>query len=301
MHTDHCFICGKDNPVGLRARFEAPTAGAIVAHFVGQEQHQGYPGRMHGGVIAALLDEVAARALAAQATKTNETARELRVRYRQPVPLGVALTARGRLVATDERGAVAELLLADGTIAVEAHLRYVAAGFAEDDVRRSGRSWPDGRAIMRKQPNSRMCFVCGTSNCSGLHVRFYERDDNSVLARFVAAGHHADHTGHMSLAAVAATLDEAMGRAIMIPYGEAIWGVTAELSFRLLRPIPVGVELSSTGRITAERSRLFEGSGELWLPNGALAVTGHGRYVKLDMVTLGGFDPEQEEWGVRPD
>jgi S-adenosylmethionine:tRNA ribosyltransferase-isomerase len=41
--------------------------------------------------------------------------------------------------------------------------------------------------------------------------------------------------------------------------------------------------------------------GELLLPDGAVAVEGYGRYVKLDMVTLGGFDPVGEEWYVRPD
>ncbi len=301
MQADHCFVCGKNNPAGLRARFEVSAEGTVRTRCVGQEEHQGYPGRMHGGVIAALLEEVAARAAGTRAAGADSTVRELRVRYRQPVPLSVELVARGRPGTTGEDAAIAELLLPDGTVAAEARLRYLAVGSPDGEAPQPGRSWPDGHAVVQKQPNSRMCFVCGTGNCAGLHVRFYERDDNSVLARFVAADHHADHTGHVSLAAVAAAMDEAMGRAIMIPYGEAIWGVTAELSFRLLQPLPVGVELISTGRITAERSRLFEGSGELWLPDGTLAVVGYGRYVKLDMVALGGFDPEREEWGVRPD
>ena len=87
----------------------------------------------------------------------------------------------------------------------------------------------------------------------------------------------------------------------MIPYADKIWGVTAELSFKFLRPAPVGVELRVTGRIIDEKSRIFEGTGELLLPDGVIAVEGYGRYVKLDMVTLGGFDPVGEEWYVRPD
>ncbi len=78
----------------------------------------------------------------------------------------------------------------------------------------------------------------------------------------------------LSLAAIAAALDEAMGRAIMIPYGETIWGVTGELHFRILRPAPIGVELIGTGRIISEKSRIFEGSGELLFPMGRSPLRG---------------------------
>lgn len=298
QQTDHnCFICGRENPAGLHARFEEQPDGSALVRFVGREQHQGYPGRMHGGIIAALLDEAAARA-AQQADVRAEGARELRVRYRQPAPLDVELTAAGRLIAADDDAheAVAELRLADGSVAAEARARYRTVG-----SRPAGSSAFDRPPITRKQPNSRMCFVCGTSNAAGLQVRFYEQADGGVLARFRATALHANDVGALSLAAIAAAMDEAMGRAIMIPYGEAIWGVTAELGFRIHRPVPLGVELIIAGRITSEKSRLFEGSGELLLPDGAVAVEGYGRYVKRDMVALGGFDPAREEWGVRPD
>jgi len=154
---------------------------------------------------------------------------------------------------------------------------------------------------LKKQPNSRRCFVCGASNSAGLNVRFYETDDHGILAYFTPCEHHADDDGNLHTAAITAVMDEAMGRAIMIPYADTIWGVTAELSFKFLHPAPVGVELRVTGRIIEEKSRVFEGAGELLLPDGAVAVEGYGRYVKLDMVTLGGFDPVGEEWYVRPD
>jgi acyl-coenzyme A thioesterase PaaI-like protein len=301
--TNHaCFICGDDNPVGLHAHYDAAISSPLRASFTGQEHHQGYPGRMHGGIIAALLDETIGRAVMAQdAAVAANAPRELRVRYRQPVPLGVELVAIGRAAAADGRAGVAELLLPDGIVAVEASARYAVDGFGlagDDDETGSDSA---RQATVRKQPNSRMCFVCGTRNSAGLKVRFYEQADNDILARFAPTGQHVDDAGDLSLAAIAAMMDEAMGRAIMIPYGEAIWGVTAELSFQIRRPAPAGVELSALGRIISEKSRMFEGRGELLLPDGVVAVTGRGRYVKLDMVALGGFDPEREEWGVRPD
>ena len=37
---------------------------------------------------------------------------------------------------------------------------------------------------MKKQPTSRMCFICGERNPAGLHMRFYEQDDGSLLGKF---------------------------------------------------------------------------------------------------------------------
>jgi len=87
----------------------------------------------------------------------------------------------------------------------------------------------------------------------------------------------------------------------MIKYGETIWGVTAELNVRFRKPVPLEVELTVLGRITNEGSRLFEGTGELYLPDGTVAVEAAGKYVKLDIAKIADFDAEQEEWYVRPD
>jgi len=154
---------------------------------------------------------------------------------------------------------------------------------------------------MKKQPTSRMCFVCGERNPAGVHVHFYEQDDGSVLARFTPREQHQGYPGRMHGGVITAVMDEAVGRAIMIKYGEAIWGVTAELTVRFRKPVPLEVELTVVGRITKETSRLFEGTGELYLPDGSVAVEASGKYVKLDIGLIADFDAEQEEWYVRPD
>jgi uncharacterized protein (TIGR00369 family) len=154
---------------------------------------------------------------------------------------------------------------------------------------------------MKKQPTSRMCFVCGERNPAGIHVRFYECDDGSVMARFTGAEHHQGYPGRLHGGVITAVLDEAIGRAIMIRYGVGIWGVTAELTMRFRQPAPVGVELTAVGRITKESSRLFEGYGELYLPDGSVAVEGSGKYMKLPLEQIADFDAEREEWYVRPD
>lgn len=154
---------------------------------------------------------------------------------------------------------------------------------------------------MNKQPTSRMCFVCGESNPAGIHVRFYEQEDGSLLARFTAQEPHQGYPGRMHGGVITAVLDETIGRAIMIRYGEAVWGVTGELNVRFRRPVPLEVELTAVGRITHETSRLFEGTGELHLPDGTVAAEASGKYIKLDISKIADFDAEREEWYVRPD
>ena len=52
-----CFACGKDNPIGLKMEFTM-DAEECVAYFTPRQEHQSYDGRMHGGLISVLLDEI---------------------------------------------------------------------------------------------------------------------------------------------------------------------------------------------------------------------------------------------------
>jgi uncharacterized protein (TIGR00369 family) len=132
-------------------------------------------------------------------------------------------------------------------------------------------------------------------------VRFYEQEDGSLLARFTPCEHHQSYPGRTHGGVITAVLDETIGRAIMIKYGEEIWGVTVEINVRFLKPVPLEVELTVVGRIISEKSRLFEGTGELYLPDGTVAAEAHGKYVKLELSRIADFDREREEWYVRPD
>ena len=154
---------------------------------------------------------------------------------------------------------------------------------------------------MKKQPTSRMCFICGERNPGGLHMHFYEQEDGALLGKFTGQDMHQSYPGRMHGGVITAALDETIGRAIMIRYGEAIWGVTVELNVRFLKPVPLDVPLTVVGRITSDKSRVFEGSGEVLLPDGSVAADCVGRYVKMDITKIADFDYDREEWYVRPD
>src|SRR5207244_836797 len=94
-HTRSCFVCGEANPAGLNLRFE--TDGKIVtARFMAEERHIGFKRTVHGGVIAAVLDEVMVWATALHSRKFAYCA-ELSVRFTLPVKPGEAFTAVGEL------------------------------------------------------------------------------------------------------------------------------------------------------------------------------------------------------------
>jgi len=122
-----------------------------------------------------------------------------------------------------------------------------------------------------------------------------------VLAKFTGLYHHQGYPGRMHGGVIASIMDETIGRAIMVRHGEDIWGVTAELNLRYLKPVPLNTPLTAVGRITVEKSRMFEGTGELLLPDGGVAVQCAGKYLKMDITKIADFDEKREEWYVRPD
>jgi uncharacterized protein (TIGR00369 family) len=119
-----CFVCGLENPAGLRLAFYETGPTEVVTTYTPPEQFQGYPGVLHGGIIAALLDEAGGRAVMIGNHSHFMLTAKLEVKYRQPTPLGRSLTVVGQLVKRRGRLALAhaELRLAEGTVTAEAEL-----------------------------------------------------------------------------------------------------------------------------------------------------------------------------------
>ncbi len=88
-----CFGCGPANPIGLRLEFDHHPDGGVQARFTPGQEHQGWEGLMHGGLVTVLLDE--SMAWAAFASTSMYYTGRLEVRYRQPVRTGATLVLRG--------------------------------------------------------------------------------------------------------------------------------------------------------------------------------------------------------------
>jgi uncharacterized protein (TIGR00369 family) len=154
------------------------------------------------------------------------------------------------------------------------------------------------KRVTRKQPNSRMCLVCGLRNTAGLHASFHELESGELAAIFTARDEHQSYPGRVHGGVITAILDETIGRAVMTRDEPDFWGVTVEFTTRFKKPVPIGVQLRAVGRITGLEGRVFRGTGELLLPDGEIAATGEGTYVKLPLSRIADFDAVAQEWRV---
>jgi uncharacterized protein (TIGR00369 family) len=96
-NSRQCFVCGVANPVGLKLHFYETEPGVVTAECNLPEQYQGYPGVAHGGIVAAMLDEISGRSFmrSGDDPRFMFTAR-LEVRYRRNVPVGKPLRLVGK-------------------------------------------------------------------------------------------------------------------------------------------------------------------------------------------------------------
>lgn len=149
--------------------------------------------------------------------------------------------------------------------------------------------------VRGSQNVSRMCLVCGTENQAGLGARFFELESGELLAVFAPREEHQSYPGRLHGGIASAILDETIGRAISISQPQ-VWGVTVELSLRYRKPVPLDRTVRVVGRITADLGRMFEGSGEILLEDGSVAVEGSGRYMKLPLERIAGSELDETQW-----
>ena len=154
--------------------------------------------------------------------------------------------------------------------------------------------------VLAKQPNSKMCYVCGLSNSPGLQAQFFELDSEQIVGIFTPTDHMQGYPGRLHGGVASSMLDETIGRAIRITHGDELWGVTIELRMRFRKPVPLGEPIQTVARVTKESRRHFEGLGEILLPSGRVAIEAHGRYLKLPIDSISDFDYDEQHWHVVP-
>jgi len=154
--------------------------------------------------------------------------------------------------------------------------------------------------VIAKQQNSRMCFVCGLKNPAGLGAAFYELESGELAATFRARDEHQSYPGRLHGGVSTAILDETIGRAILTRSHGETWGVTVEFTTRFKKPVPTDRPVTVIGRIVKEGSRIFEGTGEIVLEDGTVAVEATGKYIKMPLESIADFDRDAQEWKIVP-
>ena len=93
--ADHCFVCGTQNPIGLKIAFEY-IDDKCIGEFTPGEHHVGFDGVTHGGIIFSALDDVMANWLYLQGGRGFTAKCE--IRYRDPLPVGTTVKLECELV-----------------------------------------------------------------------------------------------------------------------------------------------------------------------------------------------------------
>jgi acyl-coenzyme A thioesterase PaaI-like protein len=153
------------------------------------------------------------------------------------------------------------------------------------------RETPMQRRILAAQNVSRMCAVCGTENTAGLQARFFELEGGELLGVFTPRDEQQGYPGRLHGGIASALLDETIGRAVSIG-DPSTFGVTLELTVRFRKPVPLDSDVRAIGRITSDPGRIFEGTGEIVLEDGTVAVEASGKYMRLPISRIAEGDFE---------
>jgi acyl-coenzyme A thioesterase PaaI-like protein len=152
--TDYqrCFVCGQRNPFGLHLVFQQDDK-SIIADFQPREEHQGFPGVLHGGIVAAVLDETLGRtSLLSEHPEWTMTGK-LEIRYRKYVPFGPLLRVRATLESTRRRMLQAKgiLTLANDESIILAEATGIFLPLPENTINEILQDFPGLRGFMEQK------------------------------------------------------------------------------------------------------------------------------------------------------
>ena len=143
-----CVVCGMDNPIGFQAQFYNMEDGSVVTPFRYREEHQSFPQRVHGGLIATMLDELGLRAIWAKASEdVFGVTMSMEVKYRKPVPYDEELLGRGIVVKDTPKFVVikSEIMDRKGILLANAEVKYIKLEV--------------GQIVQDVNPHEEMCYL----------------------------------------------------------------------------------------------------------------------------------------------
>jgi acyl-coenzyme A thioesterase PaaI-like protein len=105
----HCFVCGPDNPIGLKLDFVL-DGERCRGEFTSRVEHVGFDGVTHGGIVFSVLDDAMANWFFLQGARGYTAKAE--IRYRAPMPVGATaaiecavVKRKGRLLQLEAQAA----------------------------------------------------------------------------------------------------------------------------------------------------------------------------------------------------
>lgn len=133
------------------------------------------------------------------------------------------------------------------------------------------------KKVIRALPEHGWCFVCGSANPNSMGVTWQILEDNSIVTQVTLTLAQQGPPGFAHGGASAALLDEAMGTSVWVA-GHQV--VVVNLQVEYLKPLPLNQPVRVSGWVEGKEGRAVQARGEICLPDGEVAVTGHGVYVE---------------------
>ena len=121
----NCFVCGKENPIGLNLYFYTDDDN-VYADFTFGEEHVGFKDHVHGGLLSTLLDEVMGWTVYVKLGIMFNTW-ELNIRFSQPLQPGIPIKAIASFVEDKKRYIIAkgEIIDAEGNVYAKGEGKYI--------------------------------------------------------------------------------------------------------------------------------------------------------------------------------
>jgi uncharacterized protein (TIGR00369 family) len=140
------------------------------------------------------------------------------------------------------------------------------------------------RTIDERAPH---CFGCGPENPEGLHLQFtFDAADPAAITATASVSLtrlHEGPPGDIHGGIIATLMDEAMSK-LNRPLN--VIAMTRSLTVDYLRPAPLGVALSLTGRHISRDGRKIHHHAELRHPDGTLLAEAKGFFLVIDPALL---------------
>jgi len=130
----NCFVCGENNPNGLRLSFEIDAQKkTLKTTFVASRTFQGWDGIVHGGIISTLLDEAMAKLV--YELGYHAVTASLEIKFKKPAPILKPLLVYGKITEVNRRliRAKAHVATEDGTILATANSAFLQRGSSGTD------------------------------------------------------------------------------------------------------------------------------------------------------------------------
>jgi acyl-coenzyme A thioesterase PaaI-like protein len=157
--------------------------------------------------------------------------------------------------------------------------------------------------MMKLQPSARNCFVCGVENDSGLHLRFYETEDNppQVVAHYTIQERFQGYPGVAHGGILATMLDEVTSRTVF-RVDPPRFVVTARLTMRYRKPVPLGTSLKLVGRVVEDKGRVITVAGQIIDPDGVVLTEAEAVLFEVDhQQFFESGEMAQESWEIYPE